>query len=391
MIRYGKQHIDHQDQKAVLETLKSELITQGPKIELFEKLLKSKFGSKYCSAVSSGTAALHLTGLALGWKKNDIILCSPISFLAASNAVIYSGAKPEFVDINPKDYNIDINELKKKKKFFKKKKKIVKAIIATDFAGNPCDWKELKSLSIKYNIRLINDNCHAIGAKYENNIKYAAKFADVVTHSYHPVKNITSGEGGAVLTNNKFIDNKIKLLRSHGTTKKTKNSSKPWYYEMIELGYNYRISDLHCALGISQLKKIEKFVKRRIQIAKIYKSLFSNYKNVITTEEKKKNRHAYHLYPVLFNFDKIGISKSIFFKKLIKKNIFLQVHYIPIYSQPFYKKNFNFKSKNFPMAERFYKQEVSLPMYYSLKNKQIRYIFNTIVKTLKLKKNEIKK
>lgn len=388
MIKYGKQYIDKEDQKAVLSSLKSEWITQGPRVETFEKNLKKKFGAKFCCAVSNGTAALHLTGLALGWKKNDIILCSSISFLSASNAAIYSGARPDFIDISLNDYNISIEKLKKKIKFYLSKKKKIKSIVVTDFAGHPCNWTELKKLSKKYNITLVNDNCHALGASYEKNKKYAINFADVVTQSFHPVKNITTGEGGAVLTNNKKIYEKIKLLRSHGTIRNfsTKiKKTKPWFYEMRELGYNYRITDLQCALGTSQLKKLDKFVKRRNKIANIYNSFFKNYKEIIIPKVSKNCIHAFHLYPLLINFEKLKIPKNILFNELKKKNVLLQVHYIPIHLQPYYRKNYKFKNGDYPVAEKFYKQEVSLPIYFSLKNKEVKYICKLLIKILKLR------
>ena len=273
MINYGKQFIDTKDISSVSKILKSNWLTQGLNINKFENALKKKFGSKYCCAVSSGTAALHLAGLALGWKSKDIVLSSTISFVASSNSIIYAGATPDFVDINENDYNIDIEKIEKKIKFHKQKNNKVVAIIATDFAGHPCDWKSLKEISKKYNLNLVNDNCHAIGASYKKNLKYASKYADVVTHSYHPVKNITTGEGGAVFTNSKIIDQKVRMLRSHGINKNTSNFSKrhgSWYYEMQNLGFNYRITDFQCALGLSQLKKLNKFVKKRKEIAKIY-------------------------------------------------------------------------------------------------------------------------
>ena len=315
-------------------------------------------------------------------------MCSSISFLSASNAAIYSGARPDFIDISLNDYNISIEKLKKKIKFYLSKKKKIKSIVVTDFAGHPCNWTELKKLSKKYNITLVNDNCHALGASYEKNKKYAINFADVVTQSFHPVKNITTGEGGAVLTNNKKIYEKIKLLRSHGTIRNfsTKiKKTKPWFYEMRELGYNYRITDLQCALGTSQLKKLDKFVKRRNEIANIYNSFFKNYKEIIIPKVSKNCIHAFHLYPLLINFEKLKIPKNILFNELKKKNVLLQVHYIPIHLQPYYRKNYKFKNGDYPVAEKFYKQEVSLPIYFSLKNKEVKYICKLLIKILKLR------
>ena len=378
MINYGKQFIDSNDIKAVVKVLKSDLITQGHQVEKFESALKLKFGAKFCRVLSNGTAALHLAGMALGWKKGDIILTTPISFLATANCILYSGATPDFVDINNSSYNIDTDKLANKIKKLNFRSKKVVAVIATDYAGNPCDWDALKSISKKYDVKLVNDNCHAMGASYNNDDKYAIKYADIVTHSYHPVKHITTGEGGAILTNDKIIDKKVFSLRSHGVRKdlKTKNSNGcSWYYEMHDLGFNYRITDFQCALGFSQLKKLNKFLKRRREIAEIYNSKFKN-KSFITVPKINKNcKHAFHLYPLRINFDQLGISKKKLFKMLNKKKINLQVHYIPIHLQPFYKKKFGFKDGDFPVAEKFYKDEVSLPMYFSLQNKQV---YNTI-------------
>lgn len=379
MIRYGKHFIDKKDKKAVAAVLESDWLTQGPKVKIFEKDLCKYFKANYCSVVSSGTSALHLAGKALNWKKNDIIFFSPISFVSASNMAVSLGAIPVFVDIDKDTYNIDILKLKKKISFYKSKKKNIKAIVATDFAGNPCDWLELKNISKKFNLQLVNDNCHALGAIYKKDKFYAAKYADVVTQSFHPVKNITTAEGGAVLTNNKKIFEKVNLLRTHGIVKK----NHPWLYEMKFLGYNYRLSDIQCALGISQLKKLNSFLKKKKEVAKIYNKSFLNNSFIKIPKIKKGNQHAFHLYPLLIDFKKLKINKEFFFKSLQKKGIYLQVHYIPIHLQPYYRKNFNFKKGDFPVAENFYKQEVSLPMFFSLNNNQLKKIIQIIKNIIK--------
>jgi UDP-4-amino-4,6-dideoxy-N-acetyl-beta-L-altrosamine transaminase len=383
MINYGRQFIDKKDKKAVIDTLGSSLITQGEKVNKFQNLLAKKYGSKYCSVLSSGTAALHLLGLALGWKKNDIVLTTPISFLATSNCILYTGAKPVFVDIDESTSNIDPSRLEKKIKSLKKKKKKIKAIICTDYAGHPCDWKKLKKISSTYKVKLINDNCHAIGASIENDKKYAIKYADFVTLSFHAVKHITTGEGGAVISNDKSIINKINILKTHGVIKK--NQKKIWFYEMQHLGFNYRITDFQCALGISQLLKLNKFIKRRKIIAKIYNKAFFDIKNISIPEVKKNFNHVYHLYPLKINFDNFKVSKEFFFKKLRKYGINLQVHYIPIHLQPYYKKNFKFKTGDFPKAEKFYEREVSLPIYFGLSNIDVKYVISKIKKILAVK------
>lgn len=374
MINYGKQFIDTADINAVVKVLNSSLLTQGPEVQKFENKLNIFFGSKYSCVVSNGTAALHLVGLALGWKKGDIVLTSTLTFLASANCIIYSGATPKLIDINETNYNIDVNKLEKK--LDKISKKVV-AIVATDYAGHPCEWAKLKKIAEKYKIKLINDNCHAMGSKINNNRKYALKYADIVTQSFHPVKHVTTGEGGAILSNDKKIIEKAKILRSHGVVKK--KGFDPWFYEMQKLGYNYRLSDLQCALGISQFKKINKFIKKRRKIANIYNKAFAHDSRFEIPKVEKNYTHSYHLYPLQIKFNNLKINKRILFKKMIKKKINLQVHYIPLHLQPYYKKNFNFKVGDFPNAEKFYKQEVSLPIYYSLKKKEI----NKVIKNIK--------
>jgi len=381
MINYGKQFLDKRDISQVLKVLKSNFLTQGPQVKKFENSLKNYFGAKFCSVVSNGTAALHLAARTLDFKKGDYIFTTPNSFLATSNCIIYSNATPVFVDIDKDTYNIDINKLETKIKLYKKKKRRVKAIIATDYAGHPCDWKKLHKIKKKYKLGLINDNCHSMGASYFKSKKYAVKYADVVTHSYHPVKNITSGEGGAILTNNKKINEKIKLLRSHGYKK---NINKHWHYDMTDLGYNYRLSDLNCALGDSQLRKLNLFVKRRIKIAKIYDKEFSGIDHIYTPKVNKNVNHAYHIYPLRINFKKFKIDKSFFLKKMKSKNVNLQVHYIPIFNQPYYKKRFKVKKKEFKIVSDFYSQEVSLPMYFSLKDTEVNYVVKHIKDILKI-------
>ena len=385
MINYGKQYLDKKDISAVVSVLKSDWLTQGPKVKEFETSLKNFFGAKYCSVVSNGTAALHLAVKAMGWKKGDYVFTTPNSFLATSNSILYVGAKPIFIDIDPLTFNINVKKLEEKIKINKKKGRRLVGIIATDYAGQPCDWKSLKIIGRKYGLKLINDNCHAIGASFYKNKKYACKYADVVTQSYHPVKNLTTGEGGSILTNHKAIDKKVKLLRSHGVIKKMNKS--PWSYEMLDLGFNYRLSDMSCALGLSQLKKVNKFVRKKQKIAQIYDKAFKNIKNIKIPLIKKNIQHSYHLYPLRIEFDKFKISKESFFRILRKKNINLQVHYIPIFLQPFYKKNFKFNVKDLKNSIKFYKEEISLPIYYSLKRKEINYVINQIKKILKIKNN----
>jgi len=341
MISYGKQSIDQGDIDAVVDVLKGDWLTQGPAVETFENDLQKYFGAKNVCAVSNGTAALHLTGLALGWQPGDIIITSPITFLATANSIVYAGATPDFVDIDPISYTIDPNEVEKKVKHYRSVGKNVKAIIGVDYAGHPCDWEALRTIVDKYELQLVNDNCHALGASYFDDRQYAVKYADVVTQSYHPVKHITTGEGGAVLTNNPEIDKKVRCMQTHGMTKDPNQMEKnegPWYYEMHELGYNYRITDFQCALGSNQLKRLDSFIMKRQKIALRYNDAFKNNEILKIPFCNNYNKHAYHLYPLLIPFEDFNISKSSFFENMFNSNINLQVHYIPIDLQPYYQK-----------------------------------------------------
>ena len=366
MISYGKQSIDQSDIDAVVDVLKGDWLTQGAAVETFEDDLRKHFGAKHVCAVSSGTAALHLAALTLGWKPNDIVITSPLTFLATANCILYAGATPDFVDIDPISYTIDPNKVEKKVKNYRSIGKNVKAIIGIDYAGHPCDWKALREIANKYDLQLVNDNCHALGATYLNDKQYAVKYADLVIQSYHPVKHLTTGEGGAILTNNSDLDEKVRRLRTHGMTKDPnlmENNDGPWYYEMHEVGFNYRITDFQCALGSSQLKKLDSFVENRREIAKIYDESFFNVNNLKIPKTHNYEEHAYHLYPLQIDFEKLPLTKLDFFKKMKNVGIHLQVHYIPIHIQPFYKKNYGFNKGDFPISENFYHNEVSLPVY----------------------------
>jgi len=383
MISYGKQSIDQSNIDAVVDVLNGDWLTQGPAVETFENDLKNYFGAKNACAVANGTAALHLTGLALGWKTGDIIITSPITFLATANCIVYAGATPDFVDIDPLTYIIDPNLVEDKVKTYQSQGKKIKALIGVDYAGHPCDWKSLREISDKYGLQLVNDNCHAMGASYFGDKQYAVKYADVVTQSYHPVKHITTGEGGAVLTNDSTIDEKVRCLRNHGMTKdinQLENNDGPWYYEMHEVGYNYRITDFQCALGSSQLKNLDQFVHERREIAKRYDELFSGIDILTTPKTNSSIDHAYHLYPLQIDFEKLSFTKADFFQKMQQAGINLQVHYIPVHLQPFYNRNYGFTSGYCTIAESFYDRAVSIPLYPSLTDVEIEKIAMDITK-----------
>jgi len=385
VINYGRQSIDEKDIKAIKDTVNSDWLTQGPAVETFEDDLGKYFGAKHVCAVSNGTAALHLVGLTLGWQPNDIIITSPLTFLATANCIVYTGATPVFVDIDPFTYTIDNNLLEEKIKAYQAKGKKVKAIIGVDYAGHPCDWKALREIADKYDLQLVNDNCHALGATYLNDKQYAVKYADLVIQSYHPVKHLTTGEGGAIFTNNSDFDEKVRRLRTHGMTKNPnlmEDNDGPWYYEMHEVGYNYRITDFQCALGSSQLKKLDSFVQKRRAIAIRYDESFANIVNIKTPELQSAVEHSYHLYPLQIDFEKCSFTKVQFFEKMKKAGVNLQVHYIPVHLQPFYKKNYGFNANDFPVSESFYKNEVSLPIYPDLSNDDVSLVVKNILEII---------
>ena len=386
MITYGRQSIDKKDILSVTKVLRSEYLTQGPYVEKFETSLKKYFSCKSAIAVSSGTAALNLILSAINLKKNDIVFVSPITFLSSANCILKSGAIPYFVDINMNDYSIDLNLLKNEIIKLKKKNKNPKAVIVTDYAGHPADWPELKKIKNKFGLKLINDNCHSIGASINKNKGYAVKYADFVSLSFHPVKNITTGEGGAILTNKPNYEKLFKSLRTHGVVreKKTLKRKGPWYYEMKYLSDNYRMSDIHASLGVSQIKKIEKFLKKRRLIAKFYNKIFDKDERFKIPNIKKNFTHSYHLYPLLLNMKKIKMSKKQIFEKFFKNKIKLQVHYIPIIYQPYYKKIKKYKSE-LQNTKEFYDRQISLPIYYDLSLDKLKYIKKVCLKIFNIK------
>lgn len=379
MIPYGRQSIDDQEIKAVTTVLKSLWLTQGPKVEEFEKKFAKFVGSKFAVAVSNGTAALHLACLAAGLKKNQELITSALTFCASANCALYCGAKPDFVDINDQGL-IDENKIEEKIT------KQTKIIIPIHYAGLPCNLQKIKEIADKYNLIVIEDASHALGARYKKSKIGSCEYSDMVIFSFHPVKHITTGEGGMITTNNKNYYEKLLLLRNHGITKDPKkftshqslitNHLEPWYYEMQELGFNYRLTDIQCALGISQLKKINQFVKRRREIASIYDKAFRKNRDIEIIKENKDQFCSYHLYPIRVINEK---AKLKLFNYLKSKNIFCQVHYLPVYWHPYYQK-LGYKKGLCPKAEHFYQRVISLPMFSGLKIKEQKFVINNISK-----------
>ena len=332
-IPYGKQNINQEDIDHVVSVLKSDFITQGPAIKKFEQDIENYTGAKYSSAVNSATSALHISCLALGVKQGDIVWTSPNSFVASSNSALYCGAKVDFIDIDPKTYNICPLILAEKLQRAKKLNILPKVIIAVHFAGQSCDMQEIKNLSEKYNFKIIEDASHAVGGSYQNNKIGYCKFSDITVFSFHPVKIITTGEGGIALTNNKEIYKKLLLFRSHGITRDKEqliNQDGPWFYEQQELGFNYRMTDIQAALGSSQLKRVDKFIKKRHQIAERYNQALKNLPINIPYQAIEQIS-AFHLYVITLRDEK---HRTELFNYLRKNGILVNIHYIPIHTQP---------------------------------------------------------
>lgn len=374
-IPYGKQYIDRADIKAVTEVLKSDWLTQGPKVKEFESDLAWYCKAKYSVAVSSGTAALHLAILCLELKSKDEVITSPFTFLATSNSIIYSGARPVFADINYYTGNISLNDIQRK---FSKR---TRALMPIHFAGLPCDMFSISKFAKKNNLNIIEDASHALGAEYKHNGRWykvgSCRNSDMTTFSFHPVKSITTGEGGAILTNDKAIYEKLLMLRSHGVTKDKHKMSKndgSWYYQMQVLGFNYRLTDIQSALGLSQLKKLDLFINRRTQLALYYNRKLKTLSEYIELPYLCKNaKSAWHLYSIRLKEDIFDIKRKAEFINELKKNgVGAQVHYIPVHTQPYYSKIA--KDVKLPISEKLYKTILSIPIHTSMRIKDADYV-----------------
>jgi len=369
-IPYARQAIDENDIQAVTEVLRSDFLTTGPKVTEFEEVVADYVGAEFAVAVSSGTAALHIACLAAGIKDGDEVITTPITFAASSNCVLYCGGKAVFADIDPITYNIDPHEIQQK---ITSK---TKAIIAVHFGGQPCAMDEIRQIAEKHNLTVIGDAAHALGAEYKG--RRIGSLSDMTVFSFHPVKHITSGEGGMVTTNDKRLYEKLKLLGTHGITRDAdlliKNEGE-WYYEQLELGYNYRITDFQCALGISQMSKIDRFVERRRKIAKRYDEAFSDLDGVVIPPHTPGCNSSYHLYPIQVT----DMPRKAAFDKLRAAGIGVNVHYIPVYKHPYYQEN-GYRDVKCANAESLYERLISLPMFTKLTNEEQDYVIETVKK-----------
>ncbi len=375
-IPYGKQEITEKDIAAVTDALQGELLTQGPRITAFEEAFASYIGSQYAVAVSNGTAALHLSALALGVTSDKKVITTPITFAASANAVLYAGGQVDFCDINPQTYLLDLNRLED---MLKKDASQYQGVVPVDFAGYPVRTDELRQLCDRYGLWMLEDACHAPGGWFNDTFGKARQcgdgtFADLAIFSFHPVKHIAAGEGGMITTNSKALYDKLQLLRTHGITKSSEllqENHGGWYYEMQELGFNYRLTDIQAALGHSQLERAEENLEKRKKIAARYDAALKDVPDVATPFVAPGTGHAYHLYII-----KTSQRKALY-DFLRKHQIFTQVHYIPVHLQPYYQQ-MGWKKGDFPKAEQYYEQCLSLPMYPSLTEEEQEYVIGKI-------------
>ena len=370
-IPYGKQFLEKEDIEAVVSVLNSDYLTTGPSVKAFEDALSSYCNVDYTIAVANGTAALHLASLVL-LQRGDKVLTTPNSFLATSNSILYAGAKPIFIDIT-KDGNIDLDLCEEALI----KDPTIKALYPVAFSGRMLNQEKLKYLKKTYNITILEDCAHAIGAK-DGEIKSASCInSDVSILSFHPVKHMTTGEGGAITTNSKELYEKMLILRGHGMVKTSE--MKPWEYEMQELGFNYRITDIQCALGSSQLQKLDTFIKRRIEIVKIYDKAFEN--TIVKPLYTYDGKSSYHLYVVQVDFNTLNISKEYLFNRLREKSIGIQLHYMPINKQPYYK-SLGYGEEKTPIMDNYYSECFSLPMFPKLSDSEQDYVIESLMEVL---------
>lgn len=378
-IPYSTQDISEGDIKSVTNVLRSNFLTQGPLIPKFENKFSKKFLTKGAVAFNSATSALHISCVSLGLKKNDIVWTSPISFVASANCALYCGAKIDFVDINNETLNIDITILKNKLDIAKKRKKLPKILIVVHFAGNPVEMEKIYKLTKPLNIKIIEDASHALGAYTPKYKVGSCLFSDITIFSFHPVKMITTAEGGMALSNDKKIIKNLLLLRSHGISRDI-NAKKDggWYYKQLDLGFNYRLNELQAALGINQMKRLNYFLKKRNLFAKKYDKLLKDLP-LILPNKKLGHYSSYHLYVIRIDSKKTKKKRKEVFDFMRKANIGVNVHYIPIHLQPYYKK-LGFRKGDFPIAEKYYEEAISIPLHSNLNDKQQGYIVKTLKK-----------
>lgn len=375
-IPYGRQWIDEADIKAVDAVLRGELITQGPVAEAFEKKICELTGAKYCVSLANGTAALHLAVMALEPERGSEGITSTNTFVASSNSFVYSGMRPVLADIDPRTFNVFPEDIKKR---LTPKTRVV---IPVHFAGQPCETGRIRE-AVGPKVSIIEDAAHAIGTKYEDgSMVGSCAHSDMTIFSFHPVKTITSGEGGAITTNSRELYERLKIMRVGGVVRDMAEKPGPWYYEVQRLGFNYRLTDIHCALGMSQLAKLDKFISRRRQIVARYNEAFADLPVMTTPYERPGVFSAFHLYVTLIDFARLGKTRKWVIETLLKEKIGTQVHYIPVHEQPYYRKEFGCRHGDLPNAESYYERALSMPLYPKMSDADVEHVIKHVRRVL---------
>ena len=384
MIPYGKQSINKADIDSVINVLKSDYLTQGPQVPLFEKAVSNYCGSSFAVAVNSATSALHISCLALGLSKGDWLWTSPNSFVASANCGLFCQSKVDFVDIDPKTYNMCPDKLEEKLIQAKMNNNLPKIVIPVHFAGQSCEMKKIYELSQNYGFKIIEDASHAIGSMYLDSNVGSCNYSDITVFSFHPVKIITTAEGGLATTNSEFLANKMRLFSSHGVIRDESQMNKPtegaWYYQQVELGFNYRMTELQAALGLSQIKRIDEFISKRHILKERYDFLLKDLP-LIRPYQSLNCYSALHLYPIQIELDKVKITREKAFSKLKENGIGVNIHYIPVHTHPYYQK-FGFKAGDFPNSETYYNRSISIPLYPGMSQKEQDQVVMVIKKIL---------
>lgn len=386
MIRYGQQDITQADIDAVIGVLKSINLTQGPNIPAFEQSVIAHVCAKHAVAVNSATSALHIACMALDLGPGDWLWTSPNTFVASANCALYCGAKVDFVDIDPRTYNLCPQKLEDKLIEAEKKGRLPKLVVPVHLTGQPCDMAAIHALSQKYGFKIIEDASHAIGGKYKGQPIGNGRYSDITVFSFHPVKIITTAEGGMALTNNDELATRLGLLRSHGITRDpnlmTEPMHGPWYYQQVALGYNYRMTDIQAALGVSQMTRLDQYVAKRHSIAQCYNEMLVNLPITLPWQHTD-SYSAYHLYVIRLQLDKITASHLQVFEALRAKDIMVNLHYIPVHTQPYYRQ-MGFKLGDYPESEHYYREAISIPMHPTLTNEEQNYVVRSIKEAMQL-------
>ncbi|EMJ56463.1 UDP-4-keto-6-deoxy-N-acetylglucosamine 4-aminotransferase [Leptospira interrogans serovar Valbuzzi str. Duyster] len=381
LIPYGKQEITQADIDIVNEVLRSDFLTQGPMVPRFESLVAKRCKSKFAVAVNSATSALHIACIALNVGPGDIVWTTPITFVASANCALYCGAFIDFVDIDPKTYNISVDRLSEKLELAEKIGKLPKVLIPVHLAGQSCQMDKIHILSKKYGFKIIEDASHAIGGTYKNEPIGNCRYSDITVFSFHPVKIITTGEGGMALTNDTELYSKMYRLRSHGITRDfsemTHSPDGPWYYQQLELGYNYRMTDIQAGLGVSQMSRLDEFIKKRHTIAEKYNALLSD-KPVVIPWQNPESYSGFHLYIIRLKLKEFNLSHKQVFEQFRSAGILVNLHYIPVYRQPYYEK-MGYNRSDFPESEQYYSEAISIPMYPSLTEEEQQEVVHRLI------------